>query len=329
LAAAAIGILVFAANSAFAQGGTPGGFPQQTDLYNDALTLARAIPIILALGIGFGIWEGKRSMRERKSSPDSPSVIRHDIGTVIAHWANGIGFMIGMITGAMVLRWVQRPDEMRIVFAIHYIGSSLVVFAVGSHLAQNFVTGGFGLIPRSLRDPIYALSELIEYTGVFGPSGAALGISWPKALRQPFAGIIASFGLVPPRKIGKFLPAEKVASYTPWAIIISVMLVTGLVKALRYEYYIPPDFVAQMSTIHDLFTIVAIAMLGIHLCAVLLVPRHWPLVVSIFTTRIPRAFVAKWHPLWLQQLEAAEKQQAAASQPAAQPVPAAQAKARP
>ncbi len=318
--AAALGLFVIAVSSVFAQG-TPQGFPPQTDLFNDALLLARALPFVAALGIGFGIWQGRTTMRRPKSSPDSPVVTRHDFGTVVAHWANGIGFIIGMATGAIILRWLQRPGEIRGIFMIHYIGSSLVVFAVASHLTQNAVTGGMGLIPRSFRDVREALGELVEYGGIFGPGGAVFGLPIPKAIRQPIAEIFASFGIAPPKRLGKFLPAEKVFSYTPWAIIIAVMTVTGLVKAFRYLYPIPPSFVAQMSALHDLFTIVAVVMLAIHLAAVLLVPRNWPLLVSMFTTRIPRKTVERLNPAWFKELQAAEQQPAAARAPemAAQP----------
>ena len=321
--AAVFGAFVIVVSSVFAQG-VPQGFPPQTNLFNDALLLARALPFVAALGIGFGIWQGKTTMRQPKSAPDSPSVTRHDIGTVVAHWLNGIGFIVGMVTGAIILRgfnagsstseinlpWLQRPDEIRNIFVIHYVGASLVVFAVGSHLAQNAVSGGRGLIPRSFRDLREGLGELVEYTGVFGPGGAAFGIRLPKAIRQPFAEIFASFGIAPPRRLGKFLPAEKVFSYTPWAIIIAVMTVTGLVKVFRYLYPIPPSFVALMSALHDLFTVVALVMLGIHLAALLLVPRNWPLLVSMFTTRISRKTVERLNPAWFAQLQAAEQKPA-------------------
>src|SRR5712692_9240591 len=139
IGAAVFGLYVIAVSTVFAQGGVPQGFPPQTDLYNDALLLARALPFVVALGLGFGIWQGKASLRQRKSAPDSPTVTRHDFGTVVSHWMNGVGFIFGMITGAIVLRWVQRPDEMRGIFLVHYVGASLVLFGVASHLAQNAV----------------------------------------------------------------------------------------------------------------------------------------------------------------------------------------------
>jgi cytochrome b subunit of formate dehydrogenase len=306
-------MFVVAVSSVFAQGGVPGGFPPQSALYNDALLLARALPFVALIGIVVGIWLGKTSMRQPKSAPDSPVVIRHDIGAVLAHWSNGVGMMIGMITGAIVLRWVARPDEMRLIFAIHYVGSGLIVFAIAAHLTQNAVTGGMGLIPRSLKDAGEALGNLVEYTGLFGPDGAVANINLPKGLRKPFAEILASFGIAPPKRQGKFLPAEKLFSYVPWLVIIAVMTVTGLIKAFRYLYPLSPDFIAQVSAIHDLFTVVSIVMLGIHLAALFLAPSHWPLVGSMFTTRVKRSYVERHHPEWLRQLQAEEKQPAAAA----------------
>lgn len=90
---AAFGVFVITLGIALAQDGRSGGLPPQTDLFNDAVLLARALPFMIALGIGFGVWQGKASMRQPKSAPNSPYVIRHDFGTVIAHWTNGIGLV--------------------------------------------------------------------------------------------------------------------------------------------------------------------------------------------------------------------------------------------
>lgn len=317
---AVFGVLIIAIDSAFAQGGTAGGFPDQTELFNDAVLLARVLPFVVVVSIGFGVWQGKVTMRQLKSSPNSPYVIRHDFGTVIAHWTNGIGLMVGMATGLMVLRWLPRPDEMRSVFDIHYIGASLVLFGVVSHLTQNAVTGGMGLIPRSLRDVRDGLAEMIEYTGIFGPDRAVFGIKLPKAIRTTLSETFSMFGLKPSSRFGKFLPVEKVFSYTPWAIIIAVIVVTGLIKSFRYLYPIPPTFIAQVSFVHDVFAYASVVMLGLHLAAILLVPRHWALLGSMFNTRVSRQFVEKWHPTWFKELTAREQKSSSASTTQALPM---------
>ncbi len=306
IGAAVFGVMMFATQGAFAQSGTAGGFPAQTDLFNDAVLLARVLPFAIALGIGFGIWQGKRSMRELKSSPDLDVVIRHDLGTVVSHWVNAIGFIGAMLTGAIVLRWLQRPDEMRDIFAIHYIAAALVSFAVSSHLAQHTVTGGMGLLPRSFKDLREGVGELAEYAGIFGPAGAAFRIKVPKVIRETFAETFRAFYMAPPKRLGKYLPAEKTFSYLPWMIIVGVMVVTGLIKSFRYLYPIPPTFIAGVTTVHDLFAYLSVAMLVLHLLAVSVAPRNWPLFGSMFTTRVSRKHVQQWHPLWFRELQARE-----------------------
>jgi hypothetical protein len=183
------------------------------------------------------------------------------------------------------------------------------------------------LIPRRLNDVTEALGELTEYAGLYGPDGAAFRLNLPKGIRNTFAETFRSFGIRPPKQLGKYLPAEKVLSYLPWAIIIGTMVITGLIKSFRYLYPIPPTFIATVSTLHDLSAYASVIMLVIHLCAVLLIPRHWPLVVSMFTTRIPRQFVEKYHPLWFKDLVAKEQGTTAAPAPAAKVAKPAQTKA--
>ncbi len=311
--AAAFVVSVLAIDNVLAQGGTGGGYPPQSDLFDDAVMLARVLPLVAALGIGFGVWQGKLSLRQPKSSPNSPFVIRHDFGTVVSHWINALGFIGAMITGAIVLRWLQRPVELRGVFAIHYVTASMIVFALSSHLSQHAVTGGMGLLPRAFKDVREGLGELVEYAGIFGPAGAAFRIKLPKVIRETFAETFRSFGIAPPKKLGKYLPAEKSFSFVPWAIIVTVMVVTGLIKSFRYLYPIPPTFIASVTSVHDLFAYISVAMLVIHLAAVSLAPRNWPLLGSMFTMRVSRKHVQQWHPLWFQELTARE--QAPASQP--------------
>ncbi len=299
----AIGFFLVTSSTVFAQGGTTDGFPPQTTLFNDAVLFARVLLLFLALGIGFGMWRAQVSLREPVYSPGSPVVTRHDLGTVITHWVNATGFIVGLITGAIALRWLPRPDDMRIIFAIHYAAAGLVAFAVASHLTQHGITGGRGLIPRSWKDVRDGLGEILQYAGIFGREGAAFNISIPKGVRNAFAEIFVAFGIKPNKQIDKFLPPEKAFSYAPWAVIVGVIVVTGLVKSFRYLYPIPAPFVAVMTILHDFFSGVSVAMLAIHLSAVLLVPRNWTLLKSMFTTRVPIEYVQERHPIWYARLQ--------------------------
>jgi cytochrome b subunit of formate dehydrogenase len=49
---------------------------------------------------------------------------------------------------------------------------------------------------------------------------------------------------------------------------------------------------------HDGATIFLIVFLGIHVGALVLVPRNWPLLKSMVTTRISREYAQRHLPLW-------------------------------
>jgi cytochrome b subunit of formate dehydrogenase len=103
-------------------------------------------------------------------------------------------------------------------------------------------------------------------------------------------------------RTGKYLAAEQTVSYPPWAILIGTIVVTGLIKMMRYVYPMPNTLIASMTVIHDLAAIGIGLMLVIHLLPLLLVPANWPLLLSMFRTTVPLDYVKKRHPAWYRQL---------------------------
>ncbi len=209
----------------------------------------------------------------------------------------------------MVLRWTGRPVELRLAFVLHYAGAALTLFAIFNHLIRHGVSGGTGLIPKRLSVIRDMIGELFEYIGVFGPQGAVLRIPWPKAIRQPIARYVRALLGYKPHEHGKYLATEQTLSYPPWSILIGLIVVTGLIKVLRYVYEIPSAVVATTTAIHDLTAIAIGVMLVIHLLPLLLVPANWPLLLSMFKTTVPRKYAEERHPLWYKQLQSSRKAQ--------------------
>jgi cytochrome b subunit of formate dehydrogenase len=280
------------------------GWPPQTALFNDGLFLARAVPFLIALAIGVGIVQARAAAREGGDAIIGEQVRRHDTGTVLAHWVNLVGIFLCLATGAMVLRWVDRGVELRQVFIIHYFGAALILFAIFNHLTRHGVSGGAGLIPKRLSVIRDAIGELLEYAGLFGPEGAVLRISWPKPIRQPVAKYVRALLGYRPYSNGKFLPSEQVLSYAPWALWISLIVITGLIKVLKYLYAIPGSLVATATAVHDVVAIIIGVSIIIHLLPLLLVPANWPLLLSMFKTSVPRKYVEGRHPAWYKELQA-------------------------
>lgn len=293
--------------TATAQSPAGEGWPPQSALFNDALFLAQVAPFFIALGIIFGLVQARMAARNGGDVIMGEKVRRHDLSTVIAHWTNAIGVILALITGALILRWVDFRPELRLVFIIHYVGAALMLFGIFNHLTRHGVSGGTGLIPQSfgvLRD---LMAELFAYLGVFGPKEAVLRIPWPKAVRQPIARYIRALLGYKESQTGKYLVTEQLLSYPPWAILMAVIVVTGVIKLLKYMYAIPGAVLVTATALHDLATIAIGVMLIFHLLPLLLVPANWPLLLSMFKTTVPRNYVEERHPVWYKKLSVAQR----------------------
>jgi cytochrome b subunit of formate dehydrogenase len=299
-------------STASAQGVDGEGWPPPSPLLNDTLILVRVAPFIIALAIVIGIFQARQAIQKGGDTITGEKVRRHDLSTVIAHWTNAIGVILAVLTGAVVLRYVDYRPELRLVFILHYVGAGLMLFGIFNHLSRHGVSGGTGLIPKSfsvLRDLI---GELFEYAGLFGPKGAVLRIPWPRAIRQPVARYVKALTGYSESRTGKYLATEQILSYPPWAILMGIVVVTGVIKMLKYLYEIPGSVLATATTIHDLATIAISIMIVIHMLPLLIVPANWMLLLSMFKTTVSRKYVEERHPAWYKRLNVASSRDKAA-----------------
>ncbi|MEZ4867329.1 MAG: cytochrome b/b6 domain-containing protein [Caldilineaceae bacterium] len=302
-----VGWLIFG-GVASAQTLAANGWPPQTQLFTDAHFLAQAIPFVIALAIVLGILQARAAIRGGGDAILGEKVRRHDVSTVTAHWSNAIGMILCMLTGAVVLRWVDYKPELRLLYLFHYVGAALIIYGVFNHLARHTVSGGTGLIPKSFGVIRDVIGELLEYAGLFGPEGAVFGIPWPKAIRQPIARYTRAILDYRESRTHKYLATEQLLSYPVWGILIAIVVVTGLIKVMRYVYVVPGSLLATATVIHDLTTIAVVIMLVIHLLPLLLVPANWPLLLSMFKTTVSRRYVENRHPAWYKALLAKPRQ---------------------
>lgn len=312
---------LFLVGSAAIQPPAQDGFPPQTALFNDAQFLARVIPFLIGLAIIAGILQARADAVHGGDALLGEKVRRHDTSSIIAHWMNAFGLILGFITGAMVLRWTGRAVELRQVFILHYFGAALALFGIFNHLARHGVSGGTGLIPKKLSVIRDMIGELFEYIGLYGPEGAVLRIPWPKAIRQPIARYVTALLGYKPHLHGKYLATEQTLSYPVWAVLIGSIVLTGLIKTMRYTFEIPKSTLETATTLHDVTAIAIGVMLIIHLLPLLLIPANWPLLLSMFKTTVPRKYVQERHPLWYKKLQADEKSKAPVSETSSEPLP--------
>jgi cytochrome b subunit of formate dehydrogenase len=301
-----------------------------SDLYANAVLFVRAVPFLIGIGLAVGLLQalGRRSRSEIVNG----QIRRHELSVVIMHWLIVVGMILLWFTAALMLPGVlfdlaerllgadrlaelentlkvSRPVSLGTLYVLHYIGSAIVLFVAFNHLALHLVGGDRGLLPKK-GDTSQTLGIIIGYAGVFGPDGAAFKIPLPKGLRNSVANVLAAIG-IKPEPAGKYLATERVVSYWPAAILTGVLLVTGVIKAIHYLYPIPGSWRQFLTIVHDLSGVVLLVWLVLHVAAVVLVPGHWPLLKSMFTTRIARNYVEEHHPVWARQVQAEEKRIAA------------------
>ena len=263
-------------------------------LYALDVRFARVLPFVIGAAIALAVVQRGRQRVEREHGA---SVRRHEWSEVLTHWMNAAGIGLGIITAAWLLTWFERPVSLETVYILHFFGAGLTTAAVAHHLTFQFVGGGRGLLPRWGGDVRNALAEVVGYTGVYRGLRGVFGIQLPPAVRRPLQRLLRRLNLVPDEH-GKYLATEKVLSYPVWGLLVGIVVLTGLVKTLNYVLPVPGGLRQAATFLHDGSTIFLIIFLVFHVAALVLVPRNWPLLKSMFTSRISRAYVEKHLPGW-------------------------------
>ena len=284
-------------------GRDPGSMPQNA-LFRTSLLLARSLPFIIALGIFAGLLRVRTGSHQESAGSSGDTVRRHGWSDVGLHWLNAAGFLIGLGTAAMLLRWVGRALDLQLIYVLHYLGSAFIVYALSSFVTHSLVGGHTGLLPK-IRDVPDALGELVSYLGVFGERGA-FGIRLPRSIGTPIARLFVTFGVRKPKEVGKYLATEKAISLPVWTILAGLIIVSGLVKALRYAWPVSAGVVGFATWVHDLTSIGIVVWLVVHIASTTLIPRNWPLFKSMFTGKVPEDYVKAYHPAWYHQLRSGD-----------------------
>lgn len=259
--AAAAGWAILAQASSGAQ-------PWSSEL-SDNFVFARSIPFVLGLGIAAGLLRG----RSARSKPRPDGAVRRFSGwTVVMHAAIAVGFLLALPTGAWQylggILDVALPVPLFLIYRVHYVGAALVLFAIAAFLSAWWTTGDRGLlIPRGhwtahLRGLAYELPR---------PVGTALARVLRLDLRSR------------PPSAGRFTFYETVVSFPTWAFVLTLITVTGLLKALRYVYPIPGPVLFWASTLHVAAMVMIVVKVLDHLRYTF---ARWPLMVAMFTGRL-------------------------------------------
>jgi cytochrome b subunit of formate dehydrogenase len=282
--------------SEWASGNQPWG-----QLLGDNFLFARSLPFTIGFGIVFGFWRatGWRWGTDVRAG----AVRRFAPGTVILHALAAVSLIVLIATGGWQylkgLLDAESPIYMATVYRIHYIAASLLIFVTVAFVTDWLLRG-----ERSL--------TLGKGQGVRGLRGLAHEL--PKPLGSTLAYLL---GLdmrraAPPTE--EFTYYERAVSFPAWEVFIGLIILTGVIKAMRYVYPIPGEVLYWVSAVHVGAGVLLALKLLDHLRYVL-APSRWPLMASMATGWISESYVKAFHTGWYARLSSGETAPGSASVP--------------
>ncbi|MFQ5857908.1 MAG: cytochrome b/b6 domain-containing protein [Anaerolineae bacterium] len=255
----------------------------RSGLLKSQVWFLKLLPFVALAGLAVGLYAGWRARQHQERFDSDGMVRRHAPLTILAHWINALGILICIGTGLIQYRVVWWTAPLQQVYLVHFIGASMVVFAVALSLARQVCAGHYSVLWRHG-----------DLRALFGQllSGRDKGRS----------------------DVGKYSPYTRVVSFPLWVTILALVIITGLLKAFRYTYPLPGSAVYVISAVHVATLFLASAKLLEHLVRYLAVPSQWPLLKSMFGRTLPPDYVQRWHPAWYRELRSEDSSVAPAGQ---------------
>ena len=205
---------------------------------------------------------------------------RHGVLELTEHWALALSGLVLLLSGLFELPMAARYKITAIPgfawsgdfissLVIHYVASVVFIVAAFFHLFYHGLLHDEGLLPHK---------------GDLKASVAVIKTFFGKGEEPPF---------------DKYLPEQRLA-YLGMAVIIAVIILTGLVKTYKNIY--APDLshtlILWSTWLHNIFFVLFILAFVGHIGAIILKPNR-PMVRGIFTGAVRLDYARHRHPLWL------------------------------
>jgi cytochrome b subunit of formate dehydrogenase len=213
-------------------------------------------------------------------------VVRHSVVELAEHWAIALSGLVLVLSGMFEMPMANRyyissvpglgwSGDYIVSLKVHYVASIVFVSAALFHVVYHGLRGDRGMIPRKgdLRTSIEVMKSF------FG-----------KGKEPPFH---------------KYLPEQRLA-YIGMAVIIAVLIVSGLVKTYKNVY--APDLsyavVLWATWAHNIGFVLFVLAFIAHIGAIALKPNR-PMLRGILTGAVRLDYAEHRHPLWIAEIEGA------------------------
>ncbi|HPF20057.1 MAG TPA: cytochrome b/b6 domain-containing protein [Syntrophomonas sp.] len=208
---------------------------------------------------------------------------RHHLAIRFTHWITALSILVLFFSGFGQMPLYKRyfvdqlpglawSSDFWVTLHLHYAAAIVLVFISIYYVTYLIATKKYDILPRQ---------------GDF------------KESLQIFKAMV---GLAQEPESDKYLAEQRLA-FAVTAFSIFALIVTGILKVYKNTVgaSYSPDTIFWLAQIHNLFTVILLFSVIVHVLAFLLKPNR-PLVISMFTGKIDRDYVIHRHGKWWRKL---------------------------
>jgi cytochrome b subunit of formate dehydrogenase len=197
------------------------------------------------------------------------------MGAFIEHWMTGLGISLLIISGFIIgflffPHLADTPKSVLFPLNMHFTGLVITAFGGFYFLTDYVLSGKLSVLMPNLKDIVQ---------GTIGKY--LLKKKWKAET--------------------KYLASQK-SSFLVFAILGGVQLITGTIKIMGHFFNISSSTLAAATSIHDIFSLLFIIMLIVHILFVLLSSSYRTLLKSWFTGKVSEAYTKEKNKAWYDEL---------------------------
>lgn len=255
----------------------------------DNFIFAKLIFFVLGLGVALGALRGFLHKADQGTPREG---VRFGAGTSALYAVTALGIFLTLPTGMWQylggILDVSAPIPLFLFYRAHYIGAALILLATSSFLSYWWLSDDRPLQVRR---------------GQWTAHLRGLADELPRPVGDLMARVLRLDLRQPPPPASQFSFYEKVVAFPTWEVALTVITLTGILKAIRFVIPIPSPILFLSSTLHVAAMVLIVLKVLDHLRCALRASSHltaallaglWALanlvVAFLFITN---AFVAK------------------------------------
>ena len=97
------------------------------------------------------------------------------------------------------------------------------------------------------------------------------------------------------------------SAFLAFAFIGAGILISGAIKVAAHIWPINADVWAAFTVVHDVFSLLFIILLFIHVVLVLAIKEHMPSLTSWISGRVTEEYAEKEHPVWYDEIKTGKR----------------------